>query len=172
MGFFSKLFGKKDETETFIKNLMKNKRKAEASANYEVTCSALKTVFYSTDFPTESFYNNLESAKGMVQIAIEMCSKKGIRIPNSYRNLPITFVSNKERSKFGYIVDFDDAKNECECNYVGMIISNGVKKYYTNEYYEFTNRFGLCMFKSDGGREFGLGSPRTFEEFKDAIVNF
>jgi len=55
MGFLSKLFGKKDETDDLFKMIMENKRRTEASANYQVSCSALRAVFYGMEFSSESF---------------------------------------------------------------------------------------------------------------------
>lgn len=173
MGFFSKLFGKKDETDDFIKMIMENKRRTEASANYQVSCSALRAVFYGMKFSAESFYNNLDSAKGLVQVAVGMCAKRGIKIPASYKNLPITFVSNEDGSKYGYIVAFDDAKYECECNFIAMMIVNGQKAYYTNEFYADSKTFSLCKFGAEGNHYSGINDadPQTYEEFRDAIIS-
>ena len=172
MGFLSKLFGKKDETDDLFKMIMENKRRTEASANYQVSCSALRDVFYGMEFSAESFYNNLDSAKGLVQVAVGMCSKRGIKIPASYKNLPVTFVSNEDGSKYGYIVAFDDAKYECECNFIAMMIKNGKKEYYTNEFYAVSKTFGLCMFGEEGSHYFGINGmePQTYEEFKNAVL--
>ena len=172
MGFLSKLFGKKDETDDFIKMIMENKRKTEASANYQVSCSALRTVFYSMDFSVDSFYDNLTFVKKLVQIAVDMCANRGIKIPATYRNLPITFVSNKDGSKYGYIVAFDDIKYECECNFVAMMITNGKKEYYTNEFYVDSKTFSLCMFGAEGNHYSGINGmePQTYEEFKNAVI--
>lgn len=170
MGFFSKLFGKKDETDDLFKMIMENKRRTEASANYQVSCSALRAVFYGMKFSAESFYNNLDSAKGLVQVAVGMCAKRGIKIPASYKNLPVTFVSNEDGSKYGYIVAFDDVKYECECNFVAMMIINGKKAYYTNEFYASDKTFSLCMFNADGSHCGGMGDTQTYEEFKNAII--
>lgn len=153
MGFFSKIFGRND-----------------CSANYYVACSSLKYVFYKTDFSAEKFFNDLEFAKALVKVAVEMGKKSRIKIPKTYYNLPITFISNEDHSKFGYIVSFDDAKFECECNFVGMMIDNGKKFYYTNEFYMSDNEFGLCLFTSDEKHYFGIGNPQNYEEFKKAMI--
>ena len=170
MGFLSKLFGKKDETDDLFKMIMENKRRTESSANYQVSCSALRAVFYGMDFSVESFYNNLDSAKGLVQVAVGMVAKRGIKIPASYKNLPVTFVSNEDGSKYGYIVAFDDPKYECECNFVAMMIINGKKAYYTNEFYASDGTFSLCMFNADGSHCGGMGDTQTYEDFKKAVI--
>ena len=172
MGFLSKLFGKKDETDDLFKMIMENKRRIDSSANYQVSCSALRAVFYGMDFSAESFYNNLDSAKGLVQVAVGMVAKRGVKIPASYKNLPVTFVSNEDGSKYGYIVAFDDAKYECECNFVAMMIEQGNKKYYTNELYAESKTFSLCMFGAEGNHYSGINDldPQTYEEFREAII--
>ena len=154
MGLFTKLFNKK----------------SGPSANYQISCSALRLVFYSLEIPPQTFYNNLRCARALVATAISVCSKEGIKIPSNYNSLPITFVENADRSKYGYIVAFDDAKHECDCNFIAMMFINGKKAYYTNEYYASTHTYSLCMFTEDGSRYFGMGDPQTYEEFKRAIL--
>ena len=173
MSFFSKLFGKKDETNDFIKMVMESKRRNEVSPNYQVSCAALRVLFYSAEFSTDLFYNNLPFAKMLVQRAIDMCKIRKIKIPVTYQNLPITFVTNIDGSKYGYIVAFDDAKYECECNFIAMMIINGKKEYYTNEFYADSKSFGLCMFGEEGNHYSGINGmqPKTYEEFKDAILD-
>ena len=172
MGLLSKIFGKKDNTDDFIKMILENQRRAEVSANYQMSCSVLRRTFYGTDFSTDSFYNNLVFAKKLVQIAVDTCANRGIRIPTTYQNLPVTFVSNKDSSKYGYIVAFDDVKYECECNFIAMMINNGKKEYYTNEFYADSKTFSLCMFSAEGNHHNGINGmePQTYEEFKNAII--
>ena len=155
MGFLSRLFGRND-----------------CSANYYISCNTLKYVFYQGDPSVESFYDDLELAKALLAVAIEMAKKSGVKVPKSYANLPVSFVSNEDRSIFGYIFSFDDAKYECECNFVGMMIENGKRCYYTSEYCASDNSFALCMFSSDGRHYFGIGdsNPKSYEEFKKAVV--
>ena len=155
MSFLSRLFGRNNY-----------------SANYYVACKALKDVFYQGRVSPENFYDDLEMAKNLVTTALIMTKKSGIRVPKSYTNLPVTFISNEDHSKFGYVVAFDDAKCECECNFVGMMVVNGEMRYYTSEYYAFNNTFGLCMFGSNGAHHFGIGDshPRNYEEFKKALL--
>ncbi len=157
MGFLSTLFNKK----------------SGPSANYQISCFALRLVFYSLDIPPQIFYNNLRGAKALVATAISVCSKEGIKIPSNYNNLPITFVENADHSKYGYIVAFDDAERECDCNFVAMMFENGNKVYYTNELYADDHVFSLCMFGKDGSHYSGINDedPQTYADFKRAILS-
>ena len=152
MGFFSRLFRRKN------------------SPNYEISCSALTYVFYHLDFPLEEFYDNLGLARNLLNIALKCSLENGVRPPRKYRELPIAFVTNAEKTRYGYIVSFNDAKVECECNFVAMMIENGEKVYYTNEFYKTVGRFGLCIWNEDGRHFFGLGTPQSYEEFKNCVL--
>ena len=172
MGFLSKLFGQKNDFDNLTKTVDKNKSRLKSSANYQVSCSALKNIFLNHNISEESFYNNLEFATELVQASIGFCLSEGIEFPSMYKNLPIIFVSNEDQSKFGYIVAFDDAKYECECNFVAMMFVNGQKAYYTSEFYETSKAFKLCKFCENGTRYFGIGhivNIQTTNDFKKAL---
>ena len=170
MGFLSKLFGKKDETDDILKMINKTGLQRKNSANYHLACVVLRQVFFEVDIPNENFYNKVKATRLLLNVAIEECIKDGIRIPKSYKDLPVTFVSNANDSKFGYIISFNDAKHECECNFVALMVVNNEKVYFTNEFYESEKSFGLCRFDANGRHYFGMGEPQTYEEFKDAIL--
>lgn len=153
-----------------IKKMFRKSKRPLNSTNYQITCSILRNVFYLADFLNDDFYNNVDFARKLLKTSISYCSSKGFVIPDSYKRIPITFISNESNTVYGYIFEFDDAKYECECNYIGMIVANGKKKYYTSEYYTNNNSFGLCMFKSDGSRVFALGTVHTFDDFADKII--
>lgn len=170
MGIFGKMFGRKKGASNLGVNL--DYLNAPCSLNYQVSCNYLRRLFLAADLPASVFLDNLAFAKEMVARVVQKCSEEGRLIPSSYINLPITFVSNHDRSCFGYIVEFNDASEECDCNFIGMMVENGEKVYYTSEYYAGLNSFSLCCFCEDGSHRSGLGdaSPRTFEEFKRAVI--
>lgn len=172
MSIFSKLFGKNTGASSAAKKQYQDIFNATPSVNYQVSCNYLRMLFFAADVPTAAFRDNIDFAKKLVDIAVQMCSKKGVLVPSSYYNLPVTYVFNHDRNCYGYIVEFDDAAAECDCNYIGMMIMNGVKVYYTSEYYASADTFDVCCFRADGSRLSGIGEiyPRTFEEFKRAII--
>lgn len=171
MGFLSKLFGTKDETDELIAQIRENQKRIKSSSNYQFCCVALRDAFYESTFSKEQFYNNKDIANRLVLRAIEMCTNNlRVRIPSEYRSLPVHFIENKQRNKFGFILEFSDARYECECNYVAMIFEENEKRYYTSEYYASDNSFALGMFVNKNHISFG-DTPQSLEEFKNAVLN-
>ncbi len=170
MGFLSKLFGTKDETDELIAQIRENQKRIKSSSNYQFCCVALRDAFYESTFLKEQFYNNKEMLNKLVLRAFEICSNKlRVRIPIEYRSLPVHFVENEQRSKFGFILEFSDARHECECNYVALIFDEDEKRYYTNEYYAAENSFALGMFVNKNHVSFG-DTPQSLEEFQAAVL--
>lgn len=170
MGFLSKLFGTKDETDELMAKIRQNQKRIKSSSNYQFCCVALRDAFYESTISKEQFYNNKEMVNKLVLRAIEICSNNlRVRIPPEYRSLPIYFVENEQRSKFGFILKFSDVRYECECNYVAMIFDEDEKRYYTSEYYASDNTFGLGMFINKNHISF-VDTPQSLDEFKAAIL--
>ena len=142
------------------------------SLNYQVSCKYLRELFLTKELPAAAFKGNDVFARAVLEKVIQKCSEEGYSIPPHYNQLPLTYVSNHDESCFGYIVEFDDVSKECDCNFVGMLVKNGEKAYYTSEYYAGLDSFSICCFCENGGRLIGIGdeSPRTFEEFKQALT--
>ena len=171
MGFFKKLFGKKDDTDELLKMIL-GAAQRPTTANYQFCCATLKDVFYGADFSAEDVKSE-EKIKGLIKKALSICYKTpNIHIPENYYDLPLHYLSNEDKTIQGYVLKLTDVKYECDCNYVGLIVANGEKKYFTNEYYASDKTFGFCTFLSDGGRRAYNNYPRNFEEFKQAIFQY
>ncbi|MBE6990299.1 MAG: zinc ribbon domain-containing protein [Ruminococcaceae bacterium] len=129
------------------------------SFNYQFTFSALKDAFFADTFTPDK----LQSVTGVEQIiksAVLRCQAKGITVPKDYYQIlnPV-FVASKNKSQHGVILSLNDASLECEVNYIGLIISNGKKHFYTSEYFTHNHSFGLCM--DDGSRRYSLAKTIT-----------
>ena len=96
------------------------------------------------DFTEEQFKNDKELGQRIFFTYLKFALEHGVYIPMEYVKLPVSYISNEDESKFGYIIEFHDAISECDCSFVGMIYENGKRKYYTAEYYEFTKTYGFC----------------------------
>ena len=128
MGFFSKLFGTKDPTDELIAQIRENQKRIKSSSNYQFCCVALRDAFYESIISEEQFYKNKDVVNKLVLRAVEICSNNlKVLVPSEYRSLPIYFVENEQRNKFGFILVFSDARYECECNFVAMIFEEGEK---------------------------------------------
>ena len=53
-----------------------------------------------------------------------------------------------------------------------MLLVDGKKTHYTNEYYITSNSFELCMFDETGSHFAGIRGmkPQIYEEFKNTII--
>ena len=151
---FSSLFGEEHET----------------TANYHVSCSVLRNMFYVVSFDEKIFVEDKEIGKKLLYLALKFCIEKGIEIPKEYLDLPVTFISNADGSKVGYVIEFNDVKYECDCNFVAMMMVNGDRKYYTSEYYEYSKTFSLCSFSANGDHASYSDKIASFEDFKNAVL--
>lgn len=177
MGFFN-LFGKRSKNNSLIKKEENIRAKLDRSPNYQMTSVVFRIIFLKTHFAEDAFKNNLEFARGLLLVSYGMCVKEGIKMPVRYKDLPITCISDGENI-FGYVYSFNDAKYECECNYVAMMIVNGEKRYYTSEYYADSDEYGLCMRTENGLRVFGITwmsngkdnmKNASLEDFKESVL--
>lgn len=171
MGLFSKIFNSKNKEDDFFKTILLNAYRMENSPNYQISGHILKDVFFSNRFTPDSFINNTKQAQRLTFIAINRCMKNGVKVPTTYLKLPIKYISNASKTKYGYIVEFPDAKYECECNFTAMMIENGQKRYYTSEFYSTDNKFMLCILNSDGNRKSGICNTTSYEQFKNAVFS-
>ena len=138
--------------------------------NYYIACEVLRNLFYIMDFTEEEFKNNRETGQSILFLSLKFALEHGVMIPREYIKLPVTYISNEDETKFGYIIEFPDAVSECDCRFVGMMYENGVRKYYTAEYYEFTKRFGFCTFSEEGNHASYADTITSFDDFKTAIL--
>ena len=142
----------------------------ETTANYHVSCSMLRRVFFDLEFTKEDFINDSEIGKKILFITLRVCMRAGITVPREYLDLPVTFISNEDGSKFGYVIEFGDVKYECDCNFVAMMMVNGERKYYTSEYYAYSKEFALCSFTEEGNHASYADKITSFEDFKNAVL--
>ena len=140
------------------------------TVNYYISNEVLRQLFYIVNFTEEEFKNNRETGKSMLFFSLKFALEHGVTVPQEYIKLPITYISNEDESKFGYIIEFPDATAECDCSFVGMMYENGERKYYTAEYYEFSKRFGFCAWSEDGSHASCSDTITSFEDFKNAIL--
>ena len=156
--------------QSLLAEIIANQKRLAKSANYQFSYMALRKFFYLMDFSLEDFIKNPNELKNLIEIALSYCTKElKIKMPVGYRDLPVYKVSMLLKNAYGYIIAFDDVKNECECNFAALIIHNGVKKYYTGEYYAETQSFNLCVIDADDARRVFSYSTNTLEEFKNAV---
>ncbi|MBQ2734934.1 MAG: hypothetical protein IJF33_03800 [Clostridia bacterium] len=170
MGLFSKLFCK-DASDDIFGELLQNERRLSRSPNYQFSCCALRDLFLRTDFSTDEFYNNPDFARVLVSVALDVCKEMHIKIPSRYRSLPVSFVCNEDSSNYGYIIALHDARYECECNYIAMMIKKGQRIYYTNEFYADDASFSICAFLNDGRHISGIGTATTYDSFVREVLN-
>lgn len=171
MGFFKKLFGKQDETEKLLKKIEDMKARIQMAPNYQFCHVSLKGIFSVMNFSAEEFLQDDTKINFIIKTALGDCCNKGIVMPSSFNNLKPRFVCNEQKTVFGYILELEHVQYECECNFVGLIICNGEKIYYTNEYYSDSGSFGLCgFFPSSRMRCSFKAQPQTFDEFKREII--
>ena len=138
--------------------------------NYYISNEVLRNLFYVMDFTEEEFKEDKETGQSIFFIALKFALEHGVYIPKEYIKLPITYISNEDESKFGYIIEFNDAIKECDCRFVGMMYENGNRKYYTAEYYEFTETFGFCIWSEEGNHASYADKITSFDDFKKAIL--
>ena len=141
----------------------------EIQYNYQFCFRGIKQAFFffTTMYPDK--FSDEKFAQGIFEAAVDFCERK-IRkgFIERYGNIKLDCFINK-KNFVGYAFELNDAKKECECNYVAMVLYNGKYKLYTNEYYEFDNSFGLSV-NHKGVRASLKLHPKTFEEFKKEIL--
>ena len=168
MGLFSNR-GRANSSDDFFDRLMRNQERLQRSHNYRFYY-ALKETFLYLDLPEGDFYRNTEYARALILYTIDVAKGAHVRFPRRYRRLPVFFVSNKAATRYGYVVVLPDVRSECECNFVAMMIENGERAFYTNEFYEDDCTFSVGKFTVGGQHRFGLGSAITLDDFKRVIL--
>ena len=138
--------------------------------NYYISCEVLRNLFFVMDFTEEEFKNDKDTGKSILFISLRFALEHGRMIPHEYVELPVTFISNDNGSKFGYIIEFFDAAKECDCRFVAMMYENGKRQYYTAEYYEYTDTYGFCSFSENGDHASYSNKIESFEDFKKAVL--
>lgn len=144
---------------------------AKCTTNYTFCCQALPITFFLDIFPAESFNNNERLIGKMIDGTIHACKEQfGIELPRSYTRLKKYFVASSDKKTFGFIIEMPDAAEECDCNYVGLIIKDGEKVYYTSELYKSAQTYGLCRFDENGNHYSLVGRTNSLDEFKCAVL--
>ena len=168
MGFFSNLFKKKEKEPDIMKILAESKKRTESSVNYQFCFVALKELFFNDKVKISEIFGDEEAAKNLYLRALLFLKEvRKMNIPEEFTRMPVHFLDGKTRK--GIVIEVPNAKNECECNFVGLIEANdGTKTYYTNEYYSGEQQFGLCMI-TPTMRMALKRRPQTLEEFKSSI---
>lgn len=136
------------------------------SFNYQFVFMSLKRVFFSDKIDITNLYGNKESVQSLLFEIAKMLRKK---VPNGYEKLNVLFEKNDD--KFAIAVELPDSKNECDCNFVGMVQkTDGTKEFYTNELFEFSHTYQLCMSTRDAHFVYAL-KPKDLHEFIQTILN-
>ena len=138
--------------------------------NYYISCLTLRNLFFVMDFTEDEFRDDKETGKSILFISLKFALEHGVMVPRDYIDLPVTFIANDDYSKFGYVIEFFDATKECDCRFVGMMYENGKRKYYTAEYYEYSDTCGFCSFDENGDHSSYSNTVESFEDFKNAIL--
>ena len=137
----------------------------DISFNYQFVFLALKRVCFSNKMDLASFYGHKESVQSLL---FEIAKTLGRKIPNGYEKLNVAFEKNDE--KLAIVIELPDPKQECDCNYVGLAQkTNGNKEFYTNELFEFTQTYQLCMSTLDAHFVYAL-KPQNLQEFAQAML--
>ena len=79
-------------------------------------------------------------------------------------------IGTEETQLIRSVIEFDDVKYECDCNFVAMMMVNGERKYYTSEYYAYSKEFALCSFTEEGNHASYADKITSFEDFKNAVL--
>ena len=136
------------------------------SLNYQYSCRILKDVWFNAAKGSE--VENRELAEFLRFFALKYLVKHfGFEIPEDYITSKIYLVEGDGIK--GMVIEVPEAKRECECNRVALILEdNGNRKYYTSEYYALTKEFGFCEFTKDGHHAYNQ-RPATLEEFLECL---
>ena len=154
MGVFEDLFG--DMGMTDLSN----------SLNYQYSCRVLKDLWLGPMRGDEIFSKNKMDFARNFALAV-LSRHEGFEVPREYYDAEIYIVKGEGIS--GAVIEVPDAKYECECNRVAMIVdSNGERKYYTSEYYAISKEYGFCEFSKEGHMAY-TQKPATLEEFLECL---
>lgn len=162
-----------EEKEKLAEELKSSQETLNQSVNYQLCCKYLKNYFFDNSDNIAERAQKPEDVQSVINVLLdEMRSDLGITIPAKYYNLSICIENRKDkrRKRKSVIIEFDDAKNECECSLIAMIVINGQKSYLTSEYYASDNTFCLGEFSADGHccYEYKING---IEDFRKVIFN-
>ena len=161
---------KNGDFEALLNALKNFDRSKGPTPNYQLCCHMLKSVFFDDKFEESIPRDDVDTVRTLISFAVFLCHIEGTEVPDSYDDLPISFIQSEDGRRYGYIVSLDDAKRECDCNFVGLMVVDGENQYYTSEYYALTNRFALCKFEKDGTHSGDMGEIGCYEDFKKALI--
>ena len=117
---FLNMFG---NDQSLLAEIIANQKRLAKSANYQFSYMALRKFFYLMDFSLEDFIKNPKELKNLIEIALSYCTKElKIKMPVGYRDLPVYKVSMFLKNAYGYIIAFDDVKNEVSANCSGSAL--------------------------------------------------
>ena len=127
-----------------FKDLFGGMTDLSSSLNYQYSCRILKDVWFNAAKGSEVTNKNL--AEFLRFFALKyLITHFNFNVPRDYITSEIYLVEGDGIK--GIVIEVPEAKHECECNRVALILEdNGNRKYYTSEYYAFTNEFGFCEF--------------------------
>lgn len=150
-----------------FENLFGGMTDLSKSLNYQYSCRVLKDLWFSAMKGEEVLYENQMQFVRMFALK-HLIKHGGFRdIPKEYLEAKIYLVEGKDG--VGAVIEVPNAKYECECNRVAMILENDLKRrYYTSEYYAISKDFGFCEFTKEGHLSYSQ-RPATLEEFLDCI---
>lgn len=154
----------------FLKKLFESMGGGDLSAslNYKFACLELKDLWLTDEIPMEDKITSVLNVRKVCFIVLKLCNAKyRINVPEEFLNMEIHLVKGK--GKRGAVIDVPNAKIECECNRVALILNeSGEREYYTSEYYSMTNSFGLCKFTRESHASYGTRVD-TLEDFLKAL---
>lgn len=171
MGFFDKLFGKKNKNSDLMKTIPQSQMSISTSVNYQFSCIYLKNISFSVDVFDKNYKNNENTAKWIATALDSIKLTKQIPIGNEYYNMPFKFAEIDDGSAKAIIIEVPNPKFECECNYVGIVKKDNVIRYYTNELFVELNAFYLCEFMTNGSHRSSNKTSKNIEEFAAKILN-
>lgn len=166
MGIFNKK--KKKTADQFLDSILSARKQLETSPNYQFSCNYLKNSFFADVLQAEDCIFDPEPIDTLIAAALTMGEKRGCTFPDKYGSLGIHFYENQFLGFLGYIIELEDAKIECECNFVALIVVDGEKRYFTSEFYKADNSFFLCEFTVDKHMSYS-NVTNTYDAFRDAL---
>ncbi len=122
-----------------------------AAHNYAIACNILPRMVLPEKYPISEFLEDTDSALGYYIMALKMTMRFHPVTEDFMRFLTVTVHCIRGEGKRGIIYELAWDKKECNCNMVAILEhEDGKREYYTSEYYEITDSFGLCSFAERG----------------------
>ena len=124
--------------------------------NYIIACDMLPRMALNPKYPVSEFLESCSSALSYYAIAIRMTMKFYPVSKELIRFLTVSAHIIEGDGVRGVISELAHEKHECNCNMVALLeYEGGGRKYYTSEYYELTDSYGLCSFSDGAHRSHG-----------------